>query len=312
MATQPQNYVYAHIWMNIAASNDDESAVKTLVEISNLMSAKQIVEAQTVAQACFENNYKNCKLHTLSWLLSGLKTRTTCLRGIEFFKTKQTEWSDHFCDHAKCKGVAEEKLHRFIQHFSTLWVDGKSRRQDSTEMMSIKASIRCHDRAYHARHAGKFVLNHIEDSIPPTFTPPEMKAIFEANAGLIETFMSEYLDHLGNDGPTSINDLYVRRGVHMPKKNDHRVELHYLSSYSFAVGPVEQFSHTWTKETRRAGIPSIFSAPLPAIQERVVAFAPFIKGMELTQLEIVVAPPIEPTCLIHQGKHGGIHEFEFR
>jgi hypothetical protein len=42
-----------------------------------------------------------------------------------------------------------------------------------------------------------------------------------------------------------------------------------------------------------------------------VAFAPFIEGMDLSQLELVVAPPIAPMPLRHLGEHGGIHEFEF-
>ena len=88
--------------------------------------------------------------------------------------------------------------------------------------------------------------------------------------------------------------------------------MHYPSSYSFALGPVEQFSRTWTKATRNTGVPSVFPAPLPAVQKRVVAFAPFIEGMGLRQLELVVAPPIQPTPLQHLGDHGSIHEFEFQ
>jgi len=83
-----------------------------------------------------------------------------------------------------------------------------------------------------------------------------------------------------------------------------RTELHYLSSYSIALTPVEQFAQTWTDATRDAGVPSIFSAPLPAIQNRVVAFAPFIEDMDLRQLELVVAPPIEPTPLRRLGEQG--------
>ena len=57
---------------------------------------------------------------------------------------------------------------------------------------------------------------------------------------------------------------------------------------------------------------SIFSAPLPAIQTRIVAFAPFVKDMDLRQLELVVAPPTASTPLQHDGEFGGIHEFSFK
>lgn len=55
-----------------------------------------------------------------------------------------------------------------------------------------------------------------------------------------------------------------------------------------------------------------FSAPLPALQTRTVAFAPFIAGMDLSQLEILVATPVEEVPLIAGQEQGGIHEYEFR
>ena len=90
-----------------------------------------------------------------------------------------------------------------------------------------------------------------------------------------------------------------------------REELHYLSSYSLALSPVEQFAQTWTNSTKNSGVPSIFSAPLPALQARAVAFAPFVEGMDLRQLELVVAPPVKPTQLIYRGTRGGIRDYEF-
>ena len=91
-------------------------------------------------------------------------------------------------------------------------------------------------------------------------------------------------------------------------------ELHYLSSYSLASGPVELFAQTQGKR-KCCGLPCIFSAPVPAVQQRVVAFAPFIAGMQLDQLEFVVAPPVHPTRIKHHGDYGPpaarISEYEF-
>lgn len=98
----------------------------------------------------------------------------------------------------------------------------------------------------------------------------------------------------------------------MPSVETIRREVHYLSSFSLALGPVEQFAQTWTPATKSSGVPSIFSAPLPAIQHRVVAFAPFIAGMSLRQLEFVVAPPIAETILSRDGAFGGVEQFSFR
>lgn len=233
-------------------------------------------------------------------------------RAYDFFQARQAEWAANFRDYALHREVPEEKLNTFVTSFAQLWIDGRKRRQDLVEMRAIKASIRDFDRLFSPTQAGRFVINAVDDSVPPLFTPTEMAAIFAANDGLVDAFLPDYIDHLGDEGPSSLDELYVRRGVYMPAVEPVRRELHYLSSYSFTLGPVEQFAQIWTPATRGSGIPSIFSAPLPAIQGRIVAFAPFIAGMDLSQLEFVVAPPLEEMPLRNDGIHGGIHEFNFR
>jgi hypothetical protein len=233
-------------------------------------------------------------------------------RASDFFEDHQSKWSEEFRDYVLDKGVPPAKLETYLVSFATSWVDGRKRRQDSPEMLAIKASIREFDRLVHPKQFGRFVINGVDEGIAPLFTPEEMAAIFQANNGLLEAFLPDYLDHLGDEGPGSLGELHVRRGVFMPKHDEVRRELHYLSSYSLALGPVEQFAQTWTPATRAGGIPSIFSAPLPAIQDRVVAFAPFIENMDLSQLEFVVAPPVEEMPLEHHGVFGDIHEFSFR
>ncbi|MBX5218770.1 hypothetical protein HJC04_00110 [Rhizobium sp. NLR8a] len=234
------------------------------------------------------------------------------IRSHDFFKDSQKKWSAEFNDYVLGKGVAPAKLDTFLSGFTELWVDGLKRRQDSPEILAIKASIRDFDQFCYPSQAGRFVINAVDQSVVPLFTPAEMAAIFQANNGLIEAFLPDYLDHLGHEGPGSLDELYVRRGVYMPTQDAFRRELHYLSSYSLGLGPVEQFAQTWTPATRGSGIPSIFSAPLPAIQDRVVAFAPFIENMDLSQLEFVVAPPVEEMPLEDHGMFGNIREFSFR
>lgn len=179
-------------------------------------------------------------------------------------------------------------------------------------MLAIKASIRDYDRKCHPNLADRYVINPVDPAVQPLFTLEETAAIFQANCGLIDALLPDYVDHLGHEGPGALGDLYVRRGVYMPSVDGVRRELHYLSSYSLSLGPVEQFAQTHTPSTQGKGMPSIFSAPLPAIQDRIVAFAPFVDGMDLGQLEFVVAPPVERTPLQDDGEHGGIREFSFR
>jgi hypothetical protein len=233
-------------------------------------------------------------------------------RKFRFFEQRQQQWSAEFRSRLQSEGLEGPKVDQFIRCFAELWVDGRSRRQNSPEMMAVKASIRDHDQVYHGEHAGRFVLTPVSVDVAPLFNAEEMAAVFETNAGLLEAFIPDYLCEVEGERSGSINFLYVRRGVRMPASPGKlREELHYLSSYSLALTPVEQFAQTWDRATKDRGVPCIFSAPLPALQKRVVAFAPFIAAMDLSQLELIVAPPIEPTSLRDVGERGGVHDYEF-
>lgn len=230
-------------------------------------------------------------------------------RAFQFFEDNHAKWAAHFRDYVISRDVSEKKLDIFIDNFARLWVDGRATRQASPELLSIKASIRDLDMAIHPRTAGRFVINQLSEDIDPLLEPREMAAIFEANMGLLAGIFPDYIDALGSDGPGSLDDVYVRRGVLMEHPGLILRELNYLSSYSLALGPVEQFAQTGKPSA--SSVASIFSAPISAIQDRVVAFAPFIEGMSLSQLEFVVAPPWLETHLTDHGVHGGIHEFSF-
>ncbi|MBV1825296.1 hypothetical protein [Komagataeibacter oboediens] len=229
-----------------------------------------------------------------------------------FFEDRQEKWAEEFRDYLLSRGITVAKIDVYNESFAQHWVDGRKRRQDSAEMLAIKASIRDHDLKFHRQTSGQFVINQMVSASTPLFTPDEMAIVFEANQGLIDAFLPDYIDILDATCYGTISDLHVRRGVCMPTIEQVRRELHYLSSYSLTLGPVEQFAQTYTPATRVGGVPSIFSAPLPAVQTRIVAFAPFVKDMDLSQLELVVAPPIASTQLQYDGEFGGIHEFSFK
>jgi len=55
-----QNFVIAHMWWNIAASNGHENAVYNRDKIAKLMTASQLEKAQELARECVQKNYKGC------------------------------------------------------------------------------------------------------------------------------------------------------------------------------------------------------------------------------------------------------------
>ena len=55
-----QNYIYAHMWWNIAALSGDKMAAKNMMVVAKKMSISQISKALSLAKECVTNNIKNC------------------------------------------------------------------------------------------------------------------------------------------------------------------------------------------------------------------------------------------------------------
>ena len=55
-----KDYVYAHMWGNIAASNGNENGGKLRDMVAKEMAPAQIEKAQELAQECVRKEYKGC------------------------------------------------------------------------------------------------------------------------------------------------------------------------------------------------------------------------------------------------------------
>ena len=55
-----QDNIYAHMWMNIAASSAIKNAIKNKKIIANQMTSAEISEAENLARECIAKNYKEC------------------------------------------------------------------------------------------------------------------------------------------------------------------------------------------------------------------------------------------------------------
>ena len=56
----PQDFVYAHMWGNIAASNGIEKGGQLRDLVAKEMTATQIEKAQDLARECVRKKYKGC------------------------------------------------------------------------------------------------------------------------------------------------------------------------------------------------------------------------------------------------------------
>ena len=55
-----QDYVYAHMWVNISASNGEKNGAEVRDIIAKDMTPSQIEKAQDLARECVAKNYKGC------------------------------------------------------------------------------------------------------------------------------------------------------------------------------------------------------------------------------------------------------------
>jgi TPR repeat protein len=55
-----QDYVRAHMWVNISASSGNENAAEYRDRVAKKMTASQVEKAQQLAKECVAKNYKGC------------------------------------------------------------------------------------------------------------------------------------------------------------------------------------------------------------------------------------------------------------
>ncbi len=56
----PQDYMRAHMWYNLSASNGDQDSAEGRDDLAEKMTPEQIIEAQKLARECLAKNYKGC------------------------------------------------------------------------------------------------------------------------------------------------------------------------------------------------------------------------------------------------------------
>jgi hypothetical protein len=59
-----QNKILAYMWLDIARGLGEQSAVRTLAELSETMSKEAVTRAQALATRCITKNYQGCEVAT--------------------------------------------------------------------------------------------------------------------------------------------------------------------------------------------------------------------------------------------------------
>ena len=59
-----QNKILAYMWLDIARGLGEQSAARTLAELSETMSKESVTRAQVLATRCIAKSYQNCELAT--------------------------------------------------------------------------------------------------------------------------------------------------------------------------------------------------------------------------------------------------------
>lgn len=232
-------------------------------------------------------------------------------RQLGFLQKHQAAWSQDFWGRMVSKGVRTDRLTTFINGMAEDWVKRYAVRQKSPVMLALKASIQAHDRFVHRGMAGHYVIDDSDFGVPPLFDCVETAQLFQVNMDILSYAMADYVEAVYGNHSGSTDRLFLRRGVCMPHEpTPDRVEASYLSSYSLSIGTTELFSQTKGSQFCDQ-IPCIFSCPIMAIHDRVIAFAPFIRNMSLDQMEFVVAPPVKTTPMKLHGTFSGIREYAF-
>lgn len=133
--------------------------------------------------------------------------------GYQFFYDHQGEYADEWESRLKAE-IEGGKVEKFIAAFGKLWVDGFKARHASPEMMSIKASIRDHDRYYYPRrHVFVNKANAILESVVALFEPEEMRSVFDITTRLADMCIEDYLESRADKDSSSVNRLYLHRGI---------------------------------------------------------------------------------------------------
>lgn len=220
-----------------------------------------------------------------------------------FFDKNKEEMQRDYLDRLT-KIIDEEKIHRFIEIITTIWYDGRSSRTTSKDIWEIKKSVRNYLKRGSSR---KFTINDGDRDVTPLFNTDELGQLLHVTHEMFDHYIQDYLESRPDNLETSINRIYIHRGIIVDEiipEGDY-YEYDFINSYSLSQSVPEQF----TARVNNGQFGAMIGGCVNDFTNQILAFAPFIPGMDVLQLELCIIPRFIPFCIRYDGEYSGIHEY---
>lgn len=204
--------------------------------------------------------------------------------------------------------IGREKREAFLGAFSSKqWQDGRRAREESPGVLAVKASVKA---LFEWRGERPRIVGDTNVAAEPLLEPEETAQLLTETWDWYDNTIQDYIEQHPGGLEMGSNDLCLHRGLVLHKPfidGEPYFEMGYINSYSMCVSVPEQFAALADGSKRE--IAAIVSGELYDFRYRILAFSPFIPGMQSGQLEACVIPSAKEVRVRGQGVYSGIHEY---
>lgn len=226
---------------------------------------------------------------------------------LKFFTSHKKEFEVEFLK-LLSERIKPSQAELFVELISKLWADGKTKRNE-LEVKQLFASVKNYLLEYKIASSENNikVLSEIDDEITPNFEDDEIKEILNLNKEMVNGYFPQWIEGNINSIDMGMSSIHCRRGLYLKEIFEDKSEYFewdYINSYSIGFTVTEKFA-----QIAKGEIPVIINKNFADIENRILFFAPFIKGMPIEQFELGIIPHCNSMYCKNQGIHGGIIEF---
>lgn len=225
-----------------------------------------------------------------------------------FFEENKDRMRDEFFGELAEK-IGELQAKEFCETVALEWYDGK-RKRESGRPHRLKRSVYEYLTKMLGRPSADLTQRPFDlMNVEPLISVNAVASILTLNGFFLEKYVHDWMRQHPNYLFRDSSDNYLRRGLSLENLLDVDAgykEWDYVNSYSIAISAPEKFA-----QMNVGKIPVIVNGELDVFRDRVLFFSPFIRGMELGQLEFGIIPADRPLPILYQGEHGdtGVHEY---